>query len=143
MDARGGRYGSTPLFAACWRGNYETAELLLQAGADPYLVDNSSALTIFSLHKSTQFSRLLANLAKRSGDMTIGHDVDPQPNAVQYADSRPDADQIPELIAWGNDAKGDEGCGNEICGHIEGQGTTMELFAISTLIEPTLEGFGK
>ncbi|PYI17905.1 hypothetical protein BO99DRAFT_336654, partial [Aspergillus violaceofuscus CBS 115571] len=49
VDAPGGRYGSTPLFVACWRGHYEAAELLLQAGADPYLPDSGAGVTIFSL----------------------------------------------------------------------------------------------
>ncbi|KAJ3454451.1 hypothetical protein MRS44_018345 [Fusarium solani] len=41
VNKRGGRYSSTPLFVAVWRGNLEAAKLLYKAGADPHLVDRS------------------------------------------------------------------------------------------------------
>ncbi|PYI27857.1 hypothetical protein BP00DRAFT_428931 [Aspergillus indologenus CBS 114.80] len=65
VDAPGGRYGSTPLFVACWRGHYEAAELLLQAGADPYLPDSGAGVTIFSLPHSDQFAQFLATVLSR------------------------------------------------------------------------------
>ncbi|KAF2095195.1 ankyrin repeat protein [Rhizodiscina lignyota] len=34
IDAPGGRYGSTPLFIACYRGNIDSAKLLVEAGAN-------------------------------------------------------------------------------------------------------------
>ncbi|KAJ5092536.1 hypothetical protein NUU61_007406 [Penicillium alfredii] len=49
VDAPGGRFGSTPLFVACWRSNYEVARLLLSVGANPNILDASSGLTSFSL----------------------------------------------------------------------------------------------
>ncbi|EXL93273.1 hypothetical protein FOIG_13687 [Fusarium odoratissimum NRRL 54006] len=39
INKRGGRYLSTPLFVAVWRGNLEAAKLLYKAGADPCLRD--------------------------------------------------------------------------------------------------------
>jgi hypothetical protein len=65
IDARGGRFRSTPLFVACWRSNYKVAQLLLKAGADPNLVD-SSGLTVFSLARLTRFQDLQAILPKDS-----------------------------------------------------------------------------
>jgi len=41
LDQRGGRFQSTPLFVACWRGNTNAAKLLVEAGADPYARDSS------------------------------------------------------------------------------------------------------
>ncbi|KJZ69014.1 hypothetical protein HIM_11589 [Hirsutella minnesotensis 3608] len=41
VNKRGGRYSSTPLFVAVWRGNLEAAKLLYTAGADPRLVDGA------------------------------------------------------------------------------------------------------
>ena len=46
IDAGGGRFGSTPLFVACFRGHYEVVELLLRAGADPELKDGSGFTAI-------------------------------------------------------------------------------------------------
>lgn len=66
IDARGGRFRSTPLFVACWRSNYEVAQLLLKAGADPNLIDNSTGLTVFSLAWSNQFHDLRKVLPKES-----------------------------------------------------------------------------
>ncbi|KAJ5826063.1 hypothetical protein N7474_003201 [Penicillium riverlandense] len=65
INARGGRFSSTPLFVACWRSNYEVAQLLLKAGADPNLVD-SSGLTIFSLATLTHNQDLQKILPKDS-----------------------------------------------------------------------------
>ncbi|EXA31813.1 hypothetical protein FOVG_16955 [Fusarium oxysporum f. sp. pisi HDV247] len=39
INKRGGRYLSTPLFVAVWRGNLQAAKLLYKAGADPCLRD--------------------------------------------------------------------------------------------------------
>lgn len=40
IDKKGGRFSSTPLFVALWRNNVDAAKLLVQAGADPDIVDN-------------------------------------------------------------------------------------------------------
>ncbi|KID83173.1 Ankyrin repeat-containing domain protein [Metarhizium guizhouense ARSEF 977] len=45
IDAPGGRCSSTPLFVACWRQQYEVAKLLLEAGANPNIVDPSTGYT--------------------------------------------------------------------------------------------------
>ncbi|CAM1511169.1 Fc.00g086820.m01.CDS01 [Cosmosporella sp. VM-42] len=39
LDRSGGRFGSTALFVAIWRGNVEAAKLLIEAGADPEKLD--------------------------------------------------------------------------------------------------------
>jgi hypothetical protein len=64
IDAPGGRRGSTPLFVACWRHQYNVVELLLQAGADPYIVDPSTADTVFSFARLYGLSRLETILLK-------------------------------------------------------------------------------
>ncbi|KAK1991211.1 ankyrin repeat protein [Colletotrichum falcatum] len=40
VNARGGRFSSTPLFVAIWRKNNEAAKLLVEAGADPDMRDS-------------------------------------------------------------------------------------------------------
>ncbi|KAK1749484.1 hypothetical protein QBC47DRAFT_270404, partial [Echria macrotheca] len=39
LNTPGGRYGSSPLHVACWRGQREVVRLLLEAGADPRVPD--------------------------------------------------------------------------------------------------------
>ncbi|KAF6838021.1 ankyrin repeat protein [Colletotrichum musicola] len=39
VNKKGGRFSSTPLFVALWRGNVDAAKLLVQAGADPDIID--------------------------------------------------------------------------------------------------------
>jgi hypothetical protein len=82
VDARGGRFGSTPLFVACWRGNYEVAELLLQAGANPYLADITTDLTIFTHRNLMRFPRLQTILSE---DLKTSRDGSPLPNLAQFA----------------------------------------------------------
>ena len=48
IDAPGGRFGSTPLFVACWREHLDVARLLLAAGAETKGWD-SSGYTVASL----------------------------------------------------------------------------------------------
>ncbi|KAJ6437021.1 Ankyrin repeat-containing domain protein [Purpureocillium lavendulum] len=48
IDSPGGRHGSTPLFVACWRRQYDVVKLLLKAGANSYVVDPSSGHTVYS-----------------------------------------------------------------------------------------------
>ena len=43
VDARGGRYNSTPLFVTCFRSHFDVARILLHAGADPNLLDGGGA----------------------------------------------------------------------------------------------------
>jgi hypothetical protein len=47
LEQRGGRFSSTPLYVAIWRNNWEAAEVLLRAGADPLAWD--SADTCYTL----------------------------------------------------------------------------------------------
>lgn len=42
VEQRGGRFRSPPLFIALWRHNWEAAEILLEAGADPLSVDDQT-----------------------------------------------------------------------------------------------------
>lgn len=49
IDARGRRFGSTPLFVACWRGNYDIARILINAGANPTIIDRGCRLDVFAL----------------------------------------------------------------------------------------------
>ncbi|KAK0388643.1 hypothetical protein NLU13_4886 [Sarocladium strictum] len=58
VDSRGGRFGSTPLFVAVWRQNWEAAELLLRAGADPLAWD--AADTAYTLTAQRGATRVLA-----------------------------------------------------------------------------------
>jgi hypothetical protein len=43
INKGGGRYLTTPLFVAVWRGNLKAAKLLYKAGADPRLRDSKSS----------------------------------------------------------------------------------------------------
>ncbi len=64
IDAEGGRVGSTPLFVAGWRKNYDVVELLLQAGADPELLDYSTGYDLISFAKAYGDYRLLELIDK-------------------------------------------------------------------------------
>ncbi|KAH7136519.1 ankyrin repeat protein [Dactylonectria macrodidyma] len=59
LNRPGGRFGSSPLFVAIWRGNMEAAKLLLEAGADSSLVDKPSLMTGQQLAHSLQLTDLL------------------------------------------------------------------------------------
>lgn len=52
IDTRGGRFRSTPLFVACWRGYYDLARVLISAGANPKIVDKGCKLDVFGLLRS-------------------------------------------------------------------------------------------
>lgn len=58
VNKPGGRRGSTPLFAAGWRHNHEVVEILLQAGADPTIVDPGTGVNLLRLAKISEFSGL-------------------------------------------------------------------------------------
>lgn len=58
INAPGGRVGATALFAACWRHNYEAADILLQAGADPTITDPGTGTNVLGLAKMRRFSGL-------------------------------------------------------------------------------------
>ncbi|PYH42439.1 ankyrin repeat domain-containing protein [Aspergillus saccharolyticus JOP 1030-1] len=83
VNACGGRYGSTPLFVACWRKQFEAAELLLQAGADPYLLDEGSDLTILELPLSEKFAHLLKNPPREPRRVERAYIMTPETNIVQ------------------------------------------------------------
>lgn len=55
LNAPGGRVGATPLFAACWRHNYEVAEILLRAGADPKIADPGTGVSVLGLARMGSF----------------------------------------------------------------------------------------
>jgi hypothetical protein len=58
IEQRGGRFASTPLFVAVWRRNWEAAEVLLKAGADPLAWD--SAGNGYDLAKRRKATRIVA-----------------------------------------------------------------------------------
>jgi ankyrin repeat protein len=55
INAPGGRVGATPLFAACWRHNYDVAETLLKAGADPKIADPGTGVSVLGLARMSNF----------------------------------------------------------------------------------------
>jgi Ankyrin repeats (3 copies) len=57
IDARGGRFDSTPLFVALWHGNLQVVELLLKHGADPRPVDSSTGFTPLSFARERGLSK--------------------------------------------------------------------------------------
>jgi hypothetical protein len=60
IDARGGRFDSTPLFVACWRGYYDIARILVSVGANPTLVDEGCGLDVFDLLRSRRVNSIKA-----------------------------------------------------------------------------------
>ncbi|KAJ5692491.1 hypothetical protein N7462_001914 [Penicillium macrosclerotiorum] len=66
INARGGRVGATPLFAACWRHNYEVAEILLKAGANPALADPGTGSDVFHLSRTSKY-KALRGILRRCG----------------------------------------------------------------------------
>ncbi|KAJ5161099.1 hypothetical protein N7492_006491 [Penicillium capsulatum] len=64
IDQRGGRVGATPLFAAAWRYNFEVVEVLLQAGADPTIIDPGTGISVLGLAKKSQFAVLQPIVAR-------------------------------------------------------------------------------
>lgn len=67
IDARGGRYRWTPLFVACFRHQYQVVEILLEAGADPYIRD-TSGLTVFQLALAPKRRKLFRDLLVKYAD---------------------------------------------------------------------------
>lgn len=59
LNRSGGRFGSTPLFVAIWRGNIEAVKLLLEAGADPSIPDQTSLITGQELAASSHLTEIL------------------------------------------------------------------------------------
>lgn len=49
VNARGGRVGTTPVFVAAWRHNFEVVDILLRAGADPTIVDPGTHMDVIEL----------------------------------------------------------------------------------------------
>lgn len=143
VDARGGRNGSTPLFAACWRGNYETAELLLQAGANPHIVDPSSSLTIFSLPKSAELSRIVASLPKGLENVAMNYDTRAEANILHAENSAPSTAHFSESAVWDTDIGGGQGIYGDIHSLPEDSGPARDFLIAVPAIDPTLEGFEK
>ena len=67
INARGGRFNSPSLFVACWRRNYEVAEILLKAGADPRAPDFSTGdwHTVFTVFDTMEKLGRVARLPEK------------------------------------------------------------------------------
>ncbi|KAF7546581.1 hypothetical protein G7Z17_g8338 [Cylindrodendrum hubeiense] len=63
----GGRFNSSPLFVAIWRSNIQAAILLLEAGADPHLIDETSHKTCQELAYNSQLTEVLQVIADLDG----------------------------------------------------------------------------
>ena len=89
VNRRGGRFMSTPLFVAIWRGNLQAAKLLLRAGADPSLKDWGTGIDSLRLAKSRGLEELLVEIARLKAEgqqgtaAAGGEDVN-----MQFADGR-------------------------------------------------------
>ncbi|KAL1886818.1 hypothetical protein Plec18167_000753 [Paecilomyces lecythidis] len=139
IDARGGRFQSTPLFVACWRGYYEVVELLLQAGANPHLKDLGSGMTVLSLIKTRRHPRLQAILSvNRQKRIQLRPSMESLSRSAEFASGR-----TPEDIAWSdsNTEVDSNSENNEEAGITDREGEGMFSNAVSSLLEPTLEGF--
>lgn len=78
VDTRGGRFGSTPLFVACWRGYYDVARILVSAGADPTVVDRGCRLDVLRFLHSRRFispeaGELLRYISRRPNESPISN----------------------------------------------------------------------
>ena len=75
MEQRGGRFGSTPLFIACYRVNVEAAKLLVEARADPDARDGSSSgISCRGMAARRGLDELVALMdekKRKAGDLTI------------------------------------------------------------------------
>lgn len=60
IDAGGGRRGSTPMFVACWRGYFDVASVLHDAGARVDIEDPSTFYTVVDLLEHLKSSNILA-----------------------------------------------------------------------------------
>jgi hypothetical protein len=61
LDRPGGQYGSTPLFIALWRENFEAAKMLLEAGADPDAMDEGSRTSSSDWAESCDYDDILSS----------------------------------------------------------------------------------
>jgi hypothetical protein len=59
LNKRGGRFGSTPLAIACYRGHKEVAKLLLEAGADPSVRDGGTGATALSMARRRDMDEIV------------------------------------------------------------------------------------
>ncbi|KAJ5614448.1 hypothetical protein N7528_008102 [Penicillium herquei] len=68
INAPGGRVGATAIFAAGNRQNFDTVELLLQAGGDPTIHDPETCYNVFDLSMMSKWSGLREPLTKWLSD---------------------------------------------------------------------------
>jgi hypothetical protein len=74
IEQRGGRWESTPLFVACYRGNLEAAKLLLEAGADPDARDGLGATCRDMVHSDglDELVALIDEKKRKAEDLLAG-----------------------------------------------------------------------
>lgn len=82
LDGRGGRIGTTPLFAAAWRHNYDVVDVLLQAGANPTFVDPGTGRSVLSLTKKPEFAGLRPAVARWEGQKGKSESIERSPPVV-------------------------------------------------------------
>ncbi|KAF6811649.1 ankyrin repeat protein [Colletotrichum sojae] len=86
VNKKGGRFSSTPLFVALWRGNVDAAKLLVQAGADPDIIDNIGvssrrfALARKGMHDVVD---LMGSVSSNQASLRVGPDSGSEDNAHQ------------------------------------------------------------
>ncbi|KAF6828382.1 ankyrin repeat protein [Colletotrichum plurivorum] len=86
VNKKGGRFSSTPLFVALWRGNVDAAKLLVQAGADPDIIDNIGvssrrfALARKGMHDVVD---LMGSVSSNQASLRFGPDSGSADNAHQ------------------------------------------------------------
>lgn len=87
LEERGGRFGSTPLYVAVWRQNWEAAEVLLRAGADPLAWDAADTCYTMAMRRgATHIVALMDEVLARREEANQGasQEVRGQERAFEY-----------------------------------------------------------
>ncbi|GAD91601.1 hypothetical protein PVAR5_0174 [Paecilomyces variotii No. 5] len=139
IDARGGRFQSTPLFVACWRGYYEVVELLLQAGANPHLRDGSG-MTALSLIKTRRHPRLQAMMSVNRKSQMYGQ-LRSSISGLAHSEE-PEFGRTQEDTAWSDtNTEVDSNSEDNEVDFADRQSMGMHFTAMESLTIPALEYF--